>query len=72
MFSFAAVPQPHLNLDSARRIALIMAKFDVGAAFKYLQEKAVPFINDKNLKVSAKKVYLMLEANKPDGVIMKE
>ncbi|KAF8929546.1 hypothetical protein BGZ47_000983 [Haplosporangium gracile] len=40
-----------------------MAGFDVGAAFRRLQEEAAPFINDESLKVSVKKVYLMLSAN---------
>lgn len=56
----AAVPQPHFNLDSVRRITLTMAGFDVGAAFRRLQEEAVSFINDESLKVSVKKLYLML------------
>lgn len=56
----AAVPQPHSNPDSTRRITLTMAGFDVGAAFRRLQEEAVPFINDESLKVSVKKVHLML------------
>ncbi|KAF9143533.1 hypothetical protein BG015_000403, partial [Linnemannia schmuckeri] len=59
----AAVPQPHFNPDSTRSITLTMAGFDVGAAFRRLQEEAVPFINDESLKVSVKKVYLMLSAN---------
>ncbi|KAH7054854.1 hypothetical protein BKA57DRAFT_501387 [Linnemannia elongata] len=59
----AAVPQIHFNPDSTRRITLNIAGFDVGAAFRRLQEEAVPFINDESLKVSVKKVYLMLSAN---------
>ncbi|KAF9294522.1 hypothetical protein BGZ74_011218 [Mortierella antarctica] len=59
----AAVPQPHFNLDAVRRIMLTMAGFDVGAAFRRLQEEAVSFINDESLKVSVKKLYLMLSAN---------
>ncbi|KAF9319529.1 hypothetical protein BG006_002972 [Podila minutissima] len=54
-----AVPQPHFNLDSVRRITLTMAGFDVGAAFRRLQEEAVSFINDESLKVSVKKLCLM-------------
>ncbi|KAI7815887.1 hypothetical protein BC939DRAFT_80468 [Gamsiella multidivaricata] len=59
----AATPQPHFNLDSVRRITLTMARFDVGAAFRRLQEEAVPFINDESLKVSVKKLCLMLSGN---------
>ncbi|KAG0275688.1 hypothetical protein BGZ96_003690 [Linnemannia gamsii] len=59
----AAVPQPHFNPDSTRRVTLTMAGFDVGAAFRRLQEEAAPFINDESLKVSVKKVYMMLSAN---------
>lgn len=40
-----------------------MAGFDIGAAFRRLQEEAVSFINDESLKVSVKKLYLMLSAN---------
>ncbi|KAG0027451.1 hypothetical protein BGZ81_005624 [Podila clonocystis] len=58
-----AEPQLHFNPDSTRRITLTMARFDVGAAFRRLQEEAVPFINDVSLKVSVKKIYLMLSAN---------
>lgn len=56
----AAVPQPQFNLDSARRIMLTLSKFNVGAAFRRLQEEAVPFINDDSLKVSVMNLYLML------------
>jgi hypothetical protein len=37
-----------------------MTGFNVGAAFRRLQEEAAPFLNDESLKVSVKKVYLML------------
>ncbi|KAG0273561.1 hypothetical protein BGZ96_004789, partial [Linnemannia gamsii] len=59
----AAVPQPHFNPDSTRRVSLTMAGYDVSAAFRRLQEEAVSFINDESLKVSVKKVYLMLSVN---------
>ncbi|KAF9163363.1 hypothetical protein DFQ26_002683 [Actinomortierella ambigua] len=58
--SLEARLQPHFSLDSARRIKLTLAGFDVGAAFRLLQEEAVPFVNDDTLKVSIKKLYLML------------
>ncbi|KAG0362284.1 hypothetical protein BGZ54_008694, partial [Gamsiella multidivaricata] len=61
----AATPQPHFNLDSVRRITLTMARFDVGAAFRRLQEEAVPFINDESLKVSVKKLCLMFSKKLP-------
>ncbi|KAG0251879.1 hypothetical protein DFQ27_008473 [Actinomortierella ambigua] len=58
--SLEAKLQPHFSLDSARRIKLTLAGFDVGAAFRLLQEEAAPFVNDDTLKVSIKKLYLML------------
>ncbi|KAG0327679.1 hypothetical protein BG000_000842 [Podila horticola] len=40
-----------------------MTGFDVGVAFRHLQEEAAPFINDEGHKVSIKKLYLMLSEN---------
>ncbi|KAG0267989.1 hypothetical protein BGZ95_002669 [Linnemannia exigua] len=57
------VPHPHFNLDSVRVVMLTMTGFDVGAAFRRLQEEAVPFVNDESLKVSVKKLYLMMSAD---------
>ncbi|KAF9545311.1 hypothetical protein EC957_011065 [Mortierella hygrophila] len=59
----ATEPRPHFDLDSTRRITLTVAGFDVGAAFRRLQEEAAPFINNEGLKVSIKKLHLMLSAN---------
>ncbi|KAG0282534.1 hypothetical protein BGZ97_008950, partial [Linnemannia gamsii] len=56
----ARAPQTHFNPESTRRITLTMTGFDVCAAFRRLQKEAAPFVNDKSLKVSVKKVYLML------------
>ncbi|KAF9138866.1 hypothetical protein BGX30_008628, partial [Mortierella sp. GBA39] len=43
-----------------RRTTLTMVRFDVGAAFRRLEEEAAPFINDESVKVLVKKLYLML------------
>ncbi|KAG0221444.1 hypothetical protein BGW42_007723 [Actinomortierella wolfii] len=56
-------PQPHFDLDLTRPIKLTLAGFDVGAAFRQLQEEATPFINNESLKVSIKNLHLMLSAN---------
>lgn len=43
-----------------RPVALTLAGFDIGAAFRQLQKRAVAFVNDENYKVSIKNMHLML------------
>ncbi|KAF9967076.1 hypothetical protein BGZ73_000711 [Actinomortierella ambigua] len=56
-------PRPQFDLQSARRVNLVLDGFDVGAAFRLLQEEAAPFINNEDHKISIKKLHLMLTAN---------